>query len=89
MADDREPIVACLLWDSANTTRVCRSKTSCARVTSFPLSLAKGKGEVRGIRLRRKERGTEGEVTYQVLTGLEKGTKLLLTIQKPEDRQGA
>jgi hypothetical protein len=47
-----------------------------------------GKGEVRGIRLRRKERGTGGEVTYQVLTGLEKGTKLLLTIQKPEDRQG-
>jgi hypothetical protein len=47
-----------------------------------------GKGEVRGIRLKRQERGTGGEVTCQVLTGLGKGTKLMSTIQKPEDKQG-
>jgi hypothetical protein len=32
-------------------------KTIRARVASFPLSFVKGKGEVRGIRLKRKERG--------------------------------
>jgi hypothetical protein len=35
-------------------------KTIRHRVASFPLSFVKGKGEVRGIRLRRKERGTKG-----------------------------
>jgi len=57
VADDREPIVACSLWDSANTTVCPELKTIRARVASFPLALAKGKGRVRGIRLRRKKRG--------------------------------
>jgi hypothetical protein len=42
---------------------------------------------VRGIRLKRKERGAGGEVTCQVLTGLEKEAKLMLNTEA-ENKQG-
>jgi hypothetical protein len=41
-----------------------------------------------GDKVEKEGEGAGGKVSYQVLTGLEKETKLMLTTQKPEDEQG-